>query len=174
MAENQPQLRAVRPSPQRADTCNDQVVGAILSGWRYDISGISPDLRVDYEAHLYNCAHCRRRQRLHRTVDVLLLAATTLSFAAFLLAAMVMHRVEAMTHISNVHLHLHEQGTARLFRLPSAVTISLEGVAIAGVVVSMLLWLLVTIATPIPHMISTIFRERVSPELRERLRKQAA
>ena len=77
------------------ETCNDPVVGAILSGWRYDISGISPDLRVDYEAHLYNCAHCRKRQRVHRTWDVMLLAITTLSFAAFLLAAVVMHRVEA-------------------------------------------------------------------------------
>lgn len=169
MAKNSPNARAAQP-----DTCNDPVVGAILSGWRYDISGISPDLRVDYEAHLYNCPHCRRRQRLHRTVDVLLLAATTLSFAAFLLAALVMHHVEAMTHITNLHLHLHEQGSATHFRLPSAVTISLEAVAIAGVVVSMLLWTLVTIATPIPNMVATIFRERISPELRERLRKQAA
>jgi hypothetical protein len=85
-----------------------------------------------------------------------------------------MHRVEALTHITNVHLHLHEQGSAAHFRLPSAVTISLEAVAIAGVIVSMLLWTLVTIATPIPNMVATIFRERISPELRERLRKQAA
>jgi hypothetical protein len=156
----------------RNDTCNDPVVGAILSGWRYDISGISPDLRVDYEAHLYGCAHCRRRQRLHRTVDVLLLAATSLSFVAFLLAALVMHRVEAISHITNVHLHLHEQSS--LWHIPSSVTISLEAVAIAGVVVSMLLWTLVTIATPIPNMVANLFRERISPELRERLRKQAA
>jgi predicted metal-binding membrane protein len=156
------------------DTCNDQVVGAILSGWRYDISEISPDLRVDYEAHLYNCPYCRRRQRVHRMVDMMLLAITTLSFAAFLLAALVMHRVEAMSHISNVqHLHLHEQGTASLLRIPSSVTISLEAVAIVGVLVSMLLWTLVTITTPIPSMISAIFHERISPELRERLRKQA-
>jgi hypothetical protein len=155
------------------DTCNDPVVGAILSGWRYDISGISPDLRLDYEAHLYNCPHCRRRQRLHRTIDVLLLAATTLSFAAFLLAALVMHRVEAMSHISNVqHLFLHDQGAAALLRIPTSVTISLEALAIVGVVVSMLLWTLVTITTPIPSMVSTIFNERISPELRERLRKQ--
>jgi hypothetical protein len=155
-------------------TCNDPVVGAILSGWRYDISGISPDLRVDYEAHLYSCIHCKRRQRLHRTIDVLLLAATTLSFAAFLLAALVMHRVEAMSHISNVqHLHLHDQG-ASLLRIPSSISISLEAVAIVGVLVSMLLWTLVAITTPITSMASTIFRERISPELRERLRKQAA
>lgn len=157
----------------RRDTCNDPVVGAILSGWRYDISGISPDLRVDYEAHLYGCAQCRRRQRLHRTVDVLVLAATTLSFVAFLLAALVMHRVEALSHIGNVHLHLHDE-VATLLRIPSRITISLEAVAIVGMVVSMLLWTLVTITTPIPNMVSAVFRERISPELREKLRKQSA
>ena len=169
MAINSPHSRETSP-----ETCNDPVVGAILSGWRYDISGISPDLRLDYEAHLYTCTHCHRRQRLHRTIDVLLLAATTLSFAAFLLAALVMHRVEAMSHISNVqHLHLHDSA-ATLLRIPSSVSISLEAVAIVGVLVSMLLWTLVTITTPIPSMVSAIFRERISPELRERLRKQAA
>jgi predicted metal-binding membrane protein len=155
------------------ETCNDPVVGAILSGWRYDISGISPDLRVDYEAHLYNCAHCRKRQRVHRTWDVMLLAITTLSFAAFLLAALVMHRVEAMSHISNVqHLNLHDQGAASLLRIPTSVSVSLEAVAIAGVLISMLLWTLVTITTPIPSMVAALFHERISPELRERLRKQ--
>ena len=155
------------------DTCNDPVVGAILSGWRYDISGISPDLRVDYEAHLYNCAHCRKRQRVHRTWDVMLLAITTLSFAAFLLAAMVMHRVEAISHISNVqHLHLHDQSTTSLLRIPSSISISLEALAIVGVLISMMVWTLVTITTPIPGMVAALFRERISPELRERLRKQ--
>jgi hypothetical protein len=87
----------------------------------------------------------------------------------------VMHRVEAISHISNVqHLHLHDQGSASLLRIPSSVRISLEAVAIAGVVISLLLWTLVTITTPIPSMVSAIFRERISPELRERLRKQAA
>jgi predicted metal-binding membrane protein len=159
---------------QPQDTCNDQVVGAILSGWRYDISGISPDLRVDYEAHLYSCAYCRKRQRLHRTVDVLLLAVTSLSFAAFLLAALVMHRMEAITHITSVHVPLHGENLTVLSRIPASVTISLEAVAIAGVFVSMLLWTLVTIATPIPSMVAAIFHDRISPELRERLRKQAA
>jgi hypothetical protein len=163
-----------RTRASRHETCNDEVVGAILSGWRYDISNISPDLRVDYEAHLLSCAHCRGKQRLHRTVDVLLLAVTTLSFAAFLLAALVMHRVEAISHITNVHLKLHGESAGTLSRIPDSVTISLEAVAIAGMLVSMLLWTLVAIATPIPAMVSALFRERVSPELRERLRKQEA
>ncbi len=158
---------------QRHDTCNDQVVGAILSGWRYDISGISPDLRVDYEAHLKTCAHCRGRQRLHRTVDVLLLAATTLSFAAFLLASLVMHRLEALSHIGTaLHVHLPGDRVMSLARIPDSITISLETVAIAGMFVSMILCTLVAIATPIPGMVGTIVRERIL--LRERLRKQAA
>jgi hypothetical protein len=28
--------------------CIDPVVGKILAGWRYDISGITPEMRGDY------------------------------------------------------------------------------------------------------------------------------
>jgi len=161
----------------RHEACNDQVIGAILSGWRYDISGIPKDLRGDYEEHLVACSYCRRRQRLHRTVDLLLLSATTLSFAAFLLAALVMHRLEAYSHISSVHLHLHGEGATEFRRIPDSIAISLETVACVGVFVSLLLWVLVAIATPVPGMLTSMFRQRVAsrdPEERERLRKQAA
>jgi hypothetical protein len=154
-----------RAQSHRQFTCNDQVIGAILSGWRYDISGIPKDLRGDYEEHLRDCDHCRRRQRIHRTVDVLLLAVTTLSFTAFLLASLVMRRLEAMSHISNVHVHLHQPV---MTHLPSSITISLQAVAIAGVFISMVLWVLVAIATPIPSMLSSMLRERFSPELHDR------
>ena len=129
-------------------------------------------MRVDYEEHLKGCAHCIRRQRIHRTVDVLLLCATTLSFAAFLLAALVIHRLEVITHISAVHVHLHPNVVET--RLPSSIAISLQAVALAGLVVSMLLWVLVAIATPIPSVVTGFLRERVSPETRERLFKHAA
>ena len=39
---------------ERFSTCNDQVVGDILSGWRYDISGLSPAMRTDYEQRIRN------------------------------------------------------------------------------------------------------------------------
>jgi len=108
-------------------------------------------------------------------VDVLLLAATTLSFAAFLLAALVMHRLEAVNHFNNMHVvHLHDEQLASFVRVPDSVTVSLEAVAMAGVVVSMLLWILVSIATPIFGMVTGWMRERISPELRELLRKQEA
>jgi hypothetical protein len=155
-------------------TCTDPVVGAILSGWRYDITGNSPDLRTEYEAHLSECGHCRRRQRVHRTIDVLLLAVTSLSFAAFLLASLVMHRLETVSHITNVHVHLHNDGVVALSRIPDSITIGLETVAIAGLLVSMLLWILVAMATPIFGIVSAMVRERIVPELRERLGRQEA
>jgi hypothetical protein len=158
------------PEEHRPVSCTDPVVGAILSGWRYDISGVAPELRVDYEAHLTECPNCRKRQRIHRTVDVLLLAATTMCTVAFLLAALVMRRVEELRHISNVqvvHLRAHESMVA-LTRVPDSITVSLEATAITGLVISALLWVLVAMVTPIPTMVSTVIRERIVPEWRER------
>ncbi len=160
-------------SPSRHHACSDQVIGAILSGWRYDISGIPRDLRGDYDGHLKSCGYCKRRQRVHRTVDLLLLAVTSLSFAAFLLTALVLRRIEVAKNIGNsVHLHIPAQSSFALAHLPSSITISLEAVAIAGVVVSMLLWVLVAIATPVPAMLAHMVREHFSPEPHDR--KQAA
>lgn len=163
----------IRNRSHRQHTCTDQVVGAILSGWRYDISGIPADLRADYEEHLHGCTHCRRRQRVHRTIDVLLLAATSLSFAAFLLAALVMHKLEAIKHLSTVRVHLLPAHAA-VSHIPSSITMSLEAVALFGVVLSMLLWILIAMVTPVPQMVSSALRERVSPTLRDRLWKEAA
>ncbi len=131
-------------------------------------------MRGDYEEHLAECRYCRHKQRVHRTVDLLLLCATSLSFTAFLLAALVMHKLEAVTHISDVHLHLHQATTSLPAHIPSSIAISLEAVAIAGVVVSMLLWVLVAIATPVPGLVTNFVMERVSPEVRDRLHKRAA
>src|SRR5271163_4217035 len=88
--------------------CTDPVIGDILSGWRYDISGLSPAMRTDYDQHLSDCAHCRHRQRTARTIDVLLISVTSLSIGAFLLTAVVLRRLEALAHVGNlVHTHLH-------------------------------------------------------------------
>ena len=157
----------------RSSTCNDHVVGAILSGWRYDISGIAPELRGDYEDHLRSCDHCRGRQRLHRTVDLLLFAATTLSCAAFLLAAVVLHRLHTLSHLSSLHVPLHPQADLVHSHIPASITLSLQAVALLGVFVSLVLWILIAIATPIPGMVSEM-RERMVSSARERFRKQAA
>jgi hypothetical protein len=152
-------LRVVVPQ------CTDPVIGAILAGWRYDISGLSPAMRTDYDCHLTECGHCRRRQHLARTIDVLLISATTLSFLAFLLAAIVLHRIEAIAHLGN-SLHGH------LYHTP--ITISLEAAAIAGVVISLLLVSLVAISTPIPGLVSDALQQLIPPSLRERIMKDPA
>jgi hypothetical protein len=64
------------PTPQaKPSRCVDPVVGSILSSWRYDISQLDREMRRDYEQHLAECGHCRTRQRLHRTIDMVLIAA---------------------------------------------------------------------------------------------------
>src|ERR1700733_5961784 len=155
------------PANRRAhhSPCTDQVVGDILSGWRYDISGLSPAMRTDYDQHLSDCAHCRRRQHVARTIDVLLISVSSLSILAFLLAAAVLHRIEAIAHLSS-SLHGH------VYHTP--VTISLEAAAIAGLVISVLLWVLVAIATPLPGLVSDALQQRIPPHIRERIMKNAA
>jgi hypothetical protein len=154
------------PSKHRvpASPCIDPVVGAILSGWRYDISALSPEMRTDYDQHLSDCGHCHSKQQLHRTIDVLLISVSTLSIFAFLLAAVVMHRVEMITHVAQVHLHLHH----------SVVFISLEAVAVAGLVFSTLLWLLVAITTPLPSFLTSVLERRLPADIRDRFHKGAA
>ncbi len=155
---------AFRVTRRMQSSCIDQVVGNILSGWRYDISGISPEMRKDYEQHLSDCAHCRRRQHIARTIDLLLISVSTLSIVAFLLAAVVIHRVEIATHIAKVQVHLNQA---------HAVAISLEAVAVTGLVLSTLLWVFVAIATPLPGFLGGLVQERLPAELRERFTKAA-
>ncbi|HTD96198.1 MAG TPA: hypothetical protein VK627_04695 [Edaphobacter sp.] len=149
----------------QATPCIDQVVGDILSGWRYDISGLSPAMRTDYDQHLSDCSHCRRRQGIARTIDVLLISVSTLSIVAFLLAAVVIHRVELITHVFTMHVRLSET---------HAVAISLEAVAVVGLVFSTLLWVLVAIATPLPGFLANAVQERIPADLRDRFTKNAA
>src|SRR5258707_13633546 len=66
--------------------CIDPIVGKILAGWRYDISGLAPEMRGDYESHFAGCEHCRGRQQIHRIIDVGLIALASVSAGVFLLA----------------------------------------------------------------------------------------
>src|ERR1700692_3721412 len=66
--------------------CMDPIVGKILAGWRYDISGLAAEMRGDYENHFTECEHCRGRQRIHRMIDVGLIALASVSGFVFLLA----------------------------------------------------------------------------------------
>src|ERR1700732_1565561 len=99
--------------------CVDPIVGKILAGWRYDISGLAPEMVSDYEQHFAACEHCRSRQRLHRTIDVSLIALASVSAAVFLLAFGVIR------HFGPRHALL------------------LELAALAGFALSALIWLVV-------------------------------
>lgn len=149
--------------------CTDQVVGDILSGWRYDISGISPDMRVDYERHLEMCDHCRSRQRLHRTIDVVLIGISTVCILAFIFALAVIHRMQPIHHWALV-MHLEHR----------YLVLTLQSAAALGLLVSLLSWVLVAITTPAPLYITgvamaqaRVLQERIPEELRGRSRNVA-
>ena len=145
--------------------CTDPIVGAILSGWRYDISSISPEMRTEYESHLGSCMHCRERQRHARFIDFLFLSITMLSFVTFMLAVLVIHKLELLSKLpGTLPLHLRQMPLA----------ISLESFAIAGLVLSFALIVLVAIATPLPGIITGLVRERVPVDLRERFARRHA
>jgi hypothetical protein len=130
--------------------CIDPVVGKILAGWRYDISGITPEMRVDYEAHLAACEFCRSRQRLHRTIDVALIVLASVSAMVFLLA----------------------YGVIRYFGPHNAFI--LEIAAIGGFLLSTLLWLIVAVSTPAPLVVVDAARtgaRLVHDKLPERVRE---
>ena len=153
------------PSTLAERSCTDPIVGAILSGWRYDISSISPEMRTDYEQHLTECSQCRRRQRKARMFDFFLIIAFSLSIVAFLLVTLVMRRIEMLAHIAgSLTVHLRQE----------PITISLEVVAIAGLVVSTILWVLVAIATPLPGLISGLVQQRIPSDLRQRFARRHA
>jgi hypothetical protein len=127
-------------------TCTDPVIGDILASWRYDISGISQNMRVDYERHLADCVHCQNRQSFHRTVDVVLIGLSTVSTAAFLLALAIIHRVDFLQNWALMNLHLWQRGFV----------LTLQAAAVAGLLVSLMTWILVAIATPAPVYLTDI------------------
>ena len=127
------------------NNCSEPVISDILSSWRYDISGSSPAVRGDLEEHLAECRQCRTRQRVHRTIDVTLIGLATLSILAFLLAIAVIHHLEPLRAWA-VALHMRQ----------IAFALSLQDLAVAGLLVSMLAWLLVALMTPAPVFLSEV------------------
>ena len=132
--------------------CTDPIVGKILAGWRYDISGLAPEMREDYEEHFSGCEHCRSRQKIHRLIDVGLIALASVSAGIFLLAFAVIH------HLSPRH------------------ALWLELAALTGFVLSALIWLGVAVATPAPVTMLDAAKQgarrvhdRLPEEIRQRL-----
>jgi hypothetical protein len=80
--------------------CTDRVVGAILANWRYDISGITPEMRKDYEQHFAECPRCSSRQKFHRGLDVTLAVLTSLAVFFFLFALAVLKHIKPLEHVA--------------------------------------------------------------------------
>lgn len=132
--------------------CTDPVIGKILAGWRYDISGLAPEMREDYEAHLRECAFCHTRQQVHRGIDIGLMALASASMLVFLLAYGVIR------HFHPVHAFWFEIG------------------ALGGFLLSMLVWLVVAVATPAPLVVKDVAMfgarvglEKLPDEIRDRI-----
>src|ERR1041385_3469994 len=135
-----------------SNLCSDRVVGDILAGWRYDISGLAPEMRGDYEAHLTECAHCRSRPVLHRTRDLGLLGVGGVSAVMFLVAC------GAVPHFSPRH------------------ALVLELIALAGFLFFSVVWLIVAVATPAPVVVADVARiqarrlhDKLPSNIREKL-----
>ena len=132
--------------------CIDPFVGNILAGWRYDITGLAPEMSGDYEAHLALCDRCRSRQKLHRTIDVTLISLATVSAIVFVFAFAVIH------HFSPPHAILFEIGS------------------LCGFAFSALVWLIVAVSTPAPLVVKDAamsgalkLHDRLPEHLRDRL-----
>ncbi|MGH9494989.1 MAG: hypothetical protein ACRD3B_08335 [Candidatus Sulfotelmatobacter sp.] len=131
--------------------CVDPVVGKILAGWRYDISSLALEMRGDYEGHFSDCEHCRTRQKIHRIIDVGLIALASISAAVFLLAFGVIR------YLGPHHAFL------------------LEMAALTGFALSALIWLGVAVATPAPVTMLDAAKQgarRVHDRLPEEIRQK--
>jgi hypothetical protein len=135
-----------------SSACTDKVIGDILAGWRYDISGLAPEMRGDYEQHLAECARCHGRQILHRTIDIGLMIIASVSALMFLVA------FGAVRHYSPKH------------------ALVLELIALAGFLFFSVVWLIVAVATPAPVVVADVARiharrihDRLPSNIREKL-----
>ena len=129
--------------------CTDRVVGAILASWRYDISGISPEMRRDYENHFAECTHCSSRQRFHRSLDATLAILTSLSALFFLFALAVLKHIKPMEHMAFNVFGLDVEDTYHM----------LVSAGIAGLCFSLIAMALVLMATPAPSYLGGIAAE---------------
>jgi hypothetical protein len=130
--------------------CTDRVVGAILASWRYDISGISPEMRRDYESHFAECARCRARQKFHRSLDVSLAVLTSTAALFFLFALAVLKHIKPLEHVAFKILGLD------IFDMYHM----LISAGIAGLCFSLIAMALVLMATPAPSYLGGIAAEQ--------------
>jgi hypothetical protein len=127
-------------------------------------------MRKDYESHLEECEHCRSRQRLHRTIDVVLIGVSTASILAFVLALAVIHHMDPLRNWTLV-MHLEHRSVA----------LTLQAAATVGLLASLVSWVLIAVTTPAPLYVTgmalaqaRMLQGRIPEELRGRLPRNVA
>ena len=130
--------------------CTDRVVGAILASWRYDISGISPEMRKDYEQHFVECPHCHAKQQFHRSLDVTLAVLTSLAVIFFLFALAVIRHIKPLEHVA---FNIFGLDVFDMYHM-------LVSAAVAGICFSVIAFLLVLTTTPVPSYLGDLAVER--------------
>ena len=109
-------------------------------------------MREDYEQHFVECEHCRKKQRLHRTIDFGLLFIASGSAVVFVLAFF------AIRHFNPSRAILMELG------------------ALGGFAFSALVWIIVAVSTPVPVVVAVVARtserklhEKLPEEIKTRI-----
>jgi hypothetical protein len=130
-----------------ATQCTDRVVGAILANWRYDISGIYPEMRKDYEQHFAECPHW---QKFHRSLDGTLAVLTSLAVFFFLFALAVLKHIKPLEHVA---FNVFGLDISDMYHM-------LVSAGIAGLCFSVIALGLVLMATPASSYLGGIAVER--------------
>jgi hypothetical protein len=114
-------------------------------------------MRIDYEQHFAHCEHCRQKQRLHRIIDFGLLFTAKASAVVFLAGFL------AVRHF-----------------FPTGGFI-MQMLALAGVVLSAAVWVIVCMTTPVPVMVFGAVRtqarrihERLPSEIKAKIPEHIA
>jgi len=107
-------------------------------------------MRRDYEHHLTECNRCRGRQKFHRGVDVSLVILTSLSVFFSLFALAVLRHIKPLEHVA---FNIFGLDTIDTYHM-------LVSAAIAGVCFSVIAFVLVLTATPVPSYLGGIAAER--------------
>ncbi|MGA9668835.1 MAG: hypothetical protein WBQ94_06480 [Terracidiphilus sp.] len=107
-------------------------------------------MRKDYESHFAECPHCRARQKFHRSVDVTLAVLTSLAVFFFLFALAVIRHIKPLEHVA---FNIFGLDIFDVYQM-------LVSAAIAGICFSLIAFLLVLTATPVPSYLGGIAAER--------------
>jgi hypothetical protein len=106
-------------------------------------------MRKDYEQHFAECAHCRSRQKFHRSLDVTLAVLTSLAVFFFLFALAVLKHIKPLEHVAFNIFGLDIVDTYHM----------LVSAGIAGLCFSVIALLLVLTTTPASSYLGGIAAE---------------